>query len=115
MSDWFTDLVLTVTDDVLKDESIGQLLELTDRVDKDRLRYAAVGWSEDLRTQFAEDVRRVDAIRDEVKQATRDALPREWQTVVLEREKVRGPHAEDNPAVDEGEKPGRSWSVSNNC
>jgi hypothetical protein len=82
MADWFSDVVAQVSDEVVASPATASRLGLTDRVTLEDLKTGAVNAEDELRTQFADNVRAIQEIRDSIQRAERDALAREWQAVL---------------------------------
>jgi hypothetical protein len=93
MADWFSDMVAQVSDEVLASSGTESRLALTDRVTAGDLKTAAIQSEDDLRTQFADSVRQVQQIRDNIQLAERDALAPEWQAVRAAQDLLMQAHA----------------------
>src|SRR5262245_9327144 len=88
MADWFSELVAQVSDEVVASSETASRLELTDRVTSEELKAAAVNAEDELRTQFADNVRAIQEIRDQIRGLEHSALAREWQAVLLAEQRL---------------------------
>lgn len=89
MADWFTEMVEKVSDEVIRSPEAAAKLALTDRVTSEDLKTALVNSENELRTQFADNVRAIQEIRDDIQRTEEAALSREIQAVLNARRRAR--------------------------
>ena len=102
MADWFNELVAQVSDEVVASSETASRLELTDRVTPEELKAAAVNAEDELRTQFADNVRAIQEIRDQIRGLEHSALAREWQAVLLAEQRLSHTKPSAGPTVAPG-------------
>ena len=88
MADWFSEMIESVSDDVVASPETAARLELTDRVTRKDLKDAAVRSEDELRTQFAYSVKAIQEIRDSIHRLQQEALPLEWNAVAAARQRL---------------------------
>lgn len=97
MPDWFTEIVEQVSDEVVTSSDTTSRLALTDRVTATELEAAAVASETELRTQFADNVRTIQQIRNRIQDIARAALDHEWQAILVAEQRAQ--EARDGVAV----------------
>src|SRR6516165_426357 len=102
MADWFSELVAQVSDEVVASSETASRLELTDRVTPEELKAAAVNAEDELRSQFVDNVRAIQEIRDHIQRLEHDALAREWQAVLLAEQRL----SQTRPSAGPTSRPG---------
>ena len=88
MADWFTETVEEASDEVIRSPEAKSKLALTDRVTAEDLKTAAINSENELRTQFADNVRAIQEIRDNIQRIEDAALGREIQAVLDARQRA---------------------------
>ena len=81
MADWFSEMVAQLSDEVIASPQTATRLLMSDRVTAGDLKAALVTSEDELRAQFADNVKAVQEIRDNTALAERSVLAREWLAV----------------------------------